>query len=182
MRLCVSSCGSPSKRVKIVGSGKHMGLGVGDPCTQILSCAVCPPALWLWASYLTFPSFNFLISDLGLNTTEQLDDALKLFYLKRRDSGLRASSQRRFGGAPPASVFEYWKEPPGMELGLREPQWITDTDVLCICFWAWKLETELTPVGFWCTFYILAWKAVHLSVFLLGSEWLIKISGFLAGF
>lgn len=45
MRLCVSSCGSPSKRVKNVGSGKHTGLGVGDTCTQILGCAVCPPAL-----------------------------------------------------------------------------------------------------------------------------------------
>lgn len=56
------------------------------------------------------------------NTIERLDDALKVFYLKRRDSGLRASYRRRFGGAPPASMFEYWKEPPGMERGLREPQ------------------------------------------------------------
>lgn len=35
--------------------------------------------------------------------------------------------------------------------------------------------------GFWYTSYILAWKEAHLSVFLLGSEWLIKISGFLTG-
>lgn len=53
-------------------------------------------------------------------------------------------------------------------------------DVLRICFWAWKLETEFIPVGL-VYFLHLGMKAVHLSVFLLGSEWLIKISGSLAG-
>lgn len=53
----------------------------------------------------------------------------------------------------------------------------------CIMHLLLGLETgnKIYSCGFWYTFYILTWKEVPLSVFLWGSEWLIKICGFLAG-
>lgn len=57
------------------------------------------------------------------------------------------SHWQSFGRALPAFVSEYRKAPSGVGFGLQEPQRVTNVDVLCICFWAWKLETEFLPVG-----------------------------------
>lgn len=127
---------------------------------------------------LNLPKLSFSISDLGLMTLWSSPiDYVKSWSIWVLACWLHAGSHL---GLLCLFGFEYWKEPSGMELGLEEPQWVTSMDVLRICFWAWKLETEFIPVGL-VYFLHLGMKAVHLSVFLLGSEWLIKISGSLAG-
>lgn len=54
-------------------------------------------------------------------------------------------------------AFEFGKGPSGKNVVFRNHS-VLAADVLCICFWAWKLETESSPVG-------RAWREVRLCSF-----------------
>ena len=66
--------------------------------------------------------YHLSYRDAPNNTIEQLCCLNEILDLKHLEAGLPALCWLSSGSAPPGSRFEHWQEPPGLELGLQEPQ------------------------------------------------------------